>query len=148
MLKTLAAKYQSTVSKMAAKHKATIETPHGLRTCFQARIHREGKPDLIATFGGIPLKRNKDAVLVDRAPGPVPTPRKELLQRLLARRCELCKDVGKIVVHQVRKLASLGKPGPDQPIWAATMATMRRKTLMVCAACHDVIHHTPVTNAA
>jgi group II intron reverse transcriptase/maturase len=148
MLKTLAAKYQSSVSRMAAKHKATIETPHGLRTCFQARIHREGKPDLIATFGGIPLKRNKDAVLVDRAPGPAPTPRKELLQRLLARRCELCKDAGKTVVHQVRKLASLGKPGPDQPIWAAVMATMRRKTLMVCVACHDVIHHTPATNAA
>jgi group II intron reverse transcriptase/maturase len=148
MLKTLAAKYQSTVSKMAAKYKATIETPQGLRTCFQTRIHREGKPDLIATFGGIPLKRRRDAVLIDRVPGPAPTPRKELLRRLLARRCELCKNAAKIVVHQVRKLASLGKPGPDQPLWAATMAKMRRKTLMVCAACHDVIHHTPVTNAA
>lgn len=53
-----------------------------------------------------------------------------------------------MTVHQVRKLVSLGKPGPGQPIWAATMANMRRKTLTVCAACHDVIHHTPVTNTA
>src|SRR5262250_1094505 len=74
MLKTLAAKYQSTVAKMATKYKTTIETPHGLRTCFQARIHREGKPDLVATFGGIPLARKKNAVLTDRVPGPVPMP--------------------------------------------------------------------------
>ena len=41
MLKTLAAKHRSTVTKMAAKYKAKINTPHGLRTCLQAR--REGK---------------------------------------------------------------------------------------------------------
>jgi group II intron reverse transcriptase/maturase len=148
MLKTLAAKYQSTVSKMAARYTAKIETPYGLRTCFEARIQREGKQDLVARFGGIPLVRARNAVLIDRVPGPVPTPRKELLRRLLARRCELCKDATKVVIHQVRKLASLGKPGPGQPIWAAKMAAMRRKTLVVCAACHDVVHNTPVTNAA
>jgi hypothetical protein len=38
MLKTLAAKHKSTVTKTAARYKATIETPHGLRTCFEARI--------------------------------------------------------------------------------------------------------------
>jgi group II intron reverse transcriptase/maturase len=148
MLKTLAAKYQSTVSKMATKYKTTIKTPEGPRTCFEARIHREGKQDLVAKFGGIPLVRKKNAVLTDRVPGPVPTPRKELLRRLLARRCELCKHVTNVVVHQVRKLASLGTPGPDQPRWATVMAKIRRKTLVVCAACHDVIHHTPVAHAA
>ena len=54
MLKTLAAKHQSTVSKMATKHKAKIETRYGLRTCFEARIHRNGKPDLVARFGRSP----------------------------------------------------------------------------------------------
>ena len=39
MLKTLAAKYQSTVSKMAIRYTAKTETPQGLRTCFEARIH-------------------------------------------------------------------------------------------------------------
>ncbi|MCA1671013.1 MAG: maturase, partial [Actinobacteria bacterium] len=38
MLKTLAAKHNSTVSKMANKHKAKIETPAGTRTCFEARV--------------------------------------------------------------------------------------------------------------
>jgi hypothetical protein len=68
LLKTLAAKHQSTVSKMAAKHQAKIETRYGLRTCFEARVHRGGKPDLVARFGGVPLVRNRDSVIVDRVP--------------------------------------------------------------------------------
>ena len=43
-----------------------------------------------------------------RIPCRVPYPRKELIIRLHARRCELC---GKMLVHQVRNLASLGEPG-------------------------------------
>jgi hypothetical protein len=148
MLKTLAAKYQSTVSKMAAKYQAKIETPHGLRTCFETRVHRDGKPDLVARFGGIPLVRDKDAVIVDRVPPPALHPRKELIHRLLARRCEVCGDPGRTLVHQVRKLASLGPAGSDQPAWAALMARKRRKTLVVCRPCHDVIHANPVTIAA
>jgi group II intron reverse transcriptase/maturase len=148
MLKTLAAKYQSTVSKMATKYQAKIQTRHGPRTCFEARIHRNGKPDLVARFGGIPLLRDKDAVLTDRVPAPAPHPRKELVHRLLTRRCELCGDPGKVLVHQVRKLSSLGPAGPDQPAWAALMAAKHRKTLVVCTACHDTIHAHPVTTAA
>jgi group II intron reverse transcriptase/maturase len=148
MLKTLSAKHKSTVTKMAAKHKAKIETPYGLRTCFEARIQRDGKRDLVARFGGIPLVRKKDAVLNDRAPGPPPCPRKELIHRLLARRCELCGQAGEVLVHQVRRLTSLGAPGPGQPDWAAKMAKMRRKTLIACRACHDVIHGRPAMNTA
>lgn len=148
MLKTLAAKHQSSVSKMAAKYTAKIQTPHGLRTCYEARIQRGSKPDLVARFGGIPLVRNMDAVLSDRVPGRPPTPRKELIHRLLTRRCELCGDPGTVVVHQVRKLTSLGVTGPGQPAWAKKMARMRRKTLVVCASCHDLIHAQPVTKAA
>ena len=148
MLKTLAAKHQSTVSKMAAKYAAKIETDYGLRTCFEARIRRDNKPDLVARFGGIPLIRKKDAALIDRVPTRPPHPRKELIHRLLTRRCELCSDPGKVIIHQVRKLTSLGQTGPDQPAWAAKMAQMHRKTLVVCGLCHDTIHATPVTNAA
>jgi hypothetical protein len=45
-----------------------------------------------------------------------------------------------VQAHQVRKLADLGTPGPAQPQWANLMARMRRKTLIVCAACHQLIH--------
>ncbi|WP_127933669.1 hypothetical protein [Nonomuraea polychroma] len=40
-------------------------------------------------------------------------------------------------------------PGPDQPAWAALMIKKRRKTLVVCRACHEAIHHgQPAANAA
>jgi len=53
-----------------------------------------------------------------------------------------------VLVHQVRKLANLGPVEPSQPAWATLMATKRRKTLVVCAACHDLIHAHPITTAA
>ena len=43
MLKTLAAKHRSTVTTMAARHKAKTETSDGLRTCFEARKKRDGQ---------------------------------------------------------------------------------------------------------
>jgi hypothetical protein len=141
MLKTLAAKHQSTVVKMAAKHRAKIETPYGLRTCYEARVERTGKQPLVARFGGIPLVRNAKAVIIDRLPShQVSHPRKELVCRLLARRCELCEEPGKVLVHQVRSLASLGKPSAGSPPWAALMIKKGRKTLVVCRPCHDAIH--------
>jgi hypothetical protein len=140
MLKTLACKYDSTVRKMAARYKAKIDTPHGLRTCFQVVVEREGRKPLIARFGGIPLKRQKKAVLHDRIPERVTYPRKELPLRLLAGKCEICEHTGNVTVHHVRKLADLGQPGPSQPAWAKLMAKRRRKTLVVCVTCHDAIH--------
>jgi group II intron reverse transcriptase/maturase len=148
MLKTLALKHRSTVTKMAARHKAKIETSDGLRTCFEARKHREGRKDLVARFGGITLRQNRRAVIRDPVPGPPLYPRKELIRRLRKRECELCETGATVAVHQVAGLKELGRPGPGQPAWAALMAEMRRKTLIVCAACHEYIHATPAANAA
>jgi hypothetical protein len=148
MLKTLAARHRSTVTKMAARYAAVIETSDGPRRCFEARKAREGRKDLVARFGGIPLRQNRRAVITDTAPVPVLFPRKELVRRLRTRRCEVCECAATVTVHQVAKLADLGGNRPGQPAWAALMARMRRKTLIVCAACHDHIHATPVTQAA
>jgi group II intron reverse transcriptase/maturase len=142
LLKTLACKHKTTVNKMAARHKAKISTPHGLRTCFEASVQRDGRPPLTARFGGIPLVRNKDAVLADQVPVQPPR-RKELILRLLNGTCEACGKTGERVhVHQVRKLADLQQKGQPQPAWAQLMARRRRKTLIVCASCHDSIHTT------
>jgi group II intron reverse transcriptase/maturase len=148
MLKTLAAKHQSTASKMAARHKAKVITGDGPRTCFQARRKRQGKPDLVARFGGIILRQDRRAVITDPAPVRVRVPRRELLARLRKRECELCETGTTVAVHQVTGLRELGKPGPGQPAWAALMAKKRRKTLIVCAPCHDWIHTNPVAHAA
>ena len=59
---------------MAARYKAKIETSDGLRTCFEARKHRQGKKDLVARFGGIPLRQDRRAVIRDPAPPRHPIP--------------------------------------------------------------------------
>jgi group II intron reverse transcriptase/maturase len=140
MLKTLAGKHRSPVSKMAARHKAKIATPHGPRTCFEARIERDGRQPLVARFGEIPLHRRKTAMVLDRQPTRADYPHKELLTRLLADICEICQQAGEVQVHHIRQLKDLGAPGPPQPQWAKAMARRRRKTLVVCATCHGLIH--------
>ncbi len=139
MLKTLAGKHNSSVSKMAARYKTKIVTPHGLRTCFEATMARDNRRELVARFGGIALKRQKTATLVDRSTGPV-YPHKELIARLQKDRCELCQSTGKVEVHHVGSLAALNRPGVIAAPWTQIMAKRRRKTLVVCASCHAMIH--------
>lgn len=147
MLKTLAAKHHSSVAKMAARYKARIETSGGKRTCFEARKERTGQKPMISRFGGIPLRPDRRAVIADPGPPPVHLPPRELIYRLRKRWCELCEKHATVEVHQVTRLADLGKAGPLQPGWAALMTRMRRKTLVVCDNCHAFIHATPITHA-
>jgi hypothetical protein len=147
MLKTLAAKHGSTVTKMARKYQAKTATPYGPRTCFEATVERAGRKPLVARFGGIPLKRQDKAILIDRQPAPAARP-KELITRLRAGRCEWCEQRAPVEVHQVAKLADLARPGRPQPAWAHLMARMRRKTLVVCIPCHQAIHARQPTAAS
>jgi hypothetical protein len=142
LLKTLARKHKSTVSKMARKHKAVAVTPDGPRACLQAIVQRDrDRKPLVARFGGIPLKRQRTAVITDLRPTMVTVAGNELIHRLLAGRCELCQSRIGLQVHHIRKLADLNKPGrPEPTAWVHAMAQRRRKTLVVCAACHHDIH--------
>jgi group II intron reverse transcriptase/maturase len=139
MLKTLAGKHGSSVSKMAARYKAKIQTSHGPRTCFEASMARDSRKELVARFGGIVLKRQKTAVLTDRLTGPV-YPHKELIRRLRTSRCELCRGAEDLQVHHVRSLADLNRSAQPQSEWVQWMIRRRRKTLVVCGACHERIH--------
>lgn len=147
LLKTLAGKHRSTVSKMARKHKATINTPVGPGKCLQANTMRPGRKPLVARFGGIPLRRKKNAYLVDMSTVRTTARPKELITRLLAGRCELCGQTDGIVVHHVRKLADLAHRKQPHPAWIAAMLRKRRKTLVVCRDCHATIHATVDGNA-
>ncbi|WP_211303224.1 reverse transcriptase/maturase family protein [Streptomyces milbemycinicus] len=140
MLKTLAAKHRSSVSKMAAKHKARIDSPNGPRVCFEARIERKNRKPLVARFGGIPLQRQRAAELSDREPVRVDYPQKELIARLLADTCEICGSKGNVQVHHVRALADLAHAGWQPSDWARVMLRRRRKTVVACDVCHDRIH--------
>lgn len=137
----------ATVAKMARKYKASIDTDHGVRACFQVTVQRDqGKKPLVARFGGIPLIRKRTAVMTDLKPIMATVKRNELIHRLLAGRCELCEGTAGLQVHHIRKLADLNKPGrPERPSWMHLMAMRKRKTLVVCETCHQNIHTGRVT---
>lgn len=142
LLKTLAQKHRSSVAAMARKYRARTTTPHGTLKCFQVVVQRkEGRKPLVAQFGGIPLRRRKEAVLVDQESSYRRFDRVELIQRLLADECELCGGTDNIQVHHIRKLADLAQRGrKETPFWQQVMAARRRKTLVVCRDCHAAIH--------
>jgi hypothetical protein len=101
----------------------------------------KGKNPLVAQFGGIPLRRKQDAVILDHTPQFLMINRSELVQRVLADLCELCGSNERVEVHHIRKLADLEKPGrKEKPVWVKQMAARRRKTLVVCRKCHEEIH--------
>jgi hypothetical protein len=127
---------------MAQKYTATTQTPKGPRKCLKVEVQREnGKKPLVAQFGGIPLQRKQDAILVDHTPQFYMTSQSELLKRVLAETCELCGSKAQLEVHHIRKLADVEKLGKKaKPKWMKHMAARRRKTLVVCRRCHDAIH--------
>ena len=91
LAKTLANKHQTPRRKLIRRYKSTVQTEHGKRACLQVVVQRgNGKRPLVARFGGIPLKRKRQAVLVDRKPQLYRFNRNELIKRLLADECELC----------------------------------------------------------
>jgi group II intron reverse transcriptase/maturase len=142
LLSTLAAKYQSSPTKMIKRYRAIVQTPHGPHKCFQATLERaKGKKPLRAQFGGIPLVHQKEAVLNENVPALIRYEQKEVVRRLLAGKCDLCQIREQhCVVHQIRQLTDLEKMGPQRPRWAHLMLKRRRKTLIVCQACHYDIH--------
>lgn len=141
LLKTLAHKHKASVNKMSRKYKSTVVTAHGPRKCLEVQLKREDKSHLIARFGGIPLVVGSQRDIKDDYLGRKSLGRTELVSRLLAQKCEVCKSTQEIEVHHIRKLADLEKKGrKSKPEWVKLMASRQRKTMVVCRKCHDDIH--------
>ena len=142
LAKTLAAKHKTTSQKVFRSYKSTVSTEHGQRKCLKVMVTRDkGKSPLVAQFGGIPLKRKRQAILIDQRPQRYGFARNELVQRLLAEECELCGSTVDIEVHHVCALRDLNVKGrAEKPLWVQAMAARRRKTLVVCRPCHLDAH--------
>ncbi|MDA7979470.1 MAG: reverse transcriptase domain-containing protein [Pirellulales bacterium] len=140
LTRTLAYKLRISQPKVYQRYATTIETERGPRRVLEVRIERSGKKPLIARWGAISLARRLDTTLYDREPVPKIN-MSELVWRLLADECELCGSQDNVQVHHIRALKDLQKPGrPQKPLWVQVMAARRRKTLVVCHACHRAIH--------
>jgi len=141
MLKTLAAKHKTTVRAMAKKYRVTRTD---LRTmapmvAYEVEVLRPGKRSLIATFGGFSLKR-QDKEIIDDQISRNRNGRTEILERLLADKCENCGSTGDCQVHHVRKLADLLKRKGSRPGWVHMMILRARKTMVLCRDCHTALH--------
>ena len=132
-LKTLAAKHQSTVRKMAAKHRqgrdfvVTPTTKEGNTrryTLFKLRNWKSPKPKENADnipHTGIFLANNRNS----------------LKERLAANLCEFCgKSGGYFEVHHIRKL----KDVKGKEAWERILIARRRKTMVLCNECHALLH--------
>ena len=141
LLKTLAGKHKTTMSALRRKYQTTTTTAEGKTLqCLEVQIERDEKPPLIARFGGISLTRIVRAVLND-TPYVDKNSRSELIDRLRADTCELCKSRDQVEVHHIRKLADLNMKGRREvPEWKKQMAAMHRKTLILCRNCHVKLH--------
>lgn len=139
---TLSNKLRITVQQVYARFTARIQTDHGPRKVLQVVVERgEGKPPLIAQWGGICLARTQKAAYLDDDPHPIYNSHSELLERLLTQCCELCGSHDNIEVHHIRALKDLKRKGrAERPKWVEIMAARRRKTLVLCQVCHKVVH--------
>ena len=141
LVHTLADKFKTSVNRIYRRYRKTVEVPHGTQKVLEVIVDRgPRKKPLVARFGGIELRWQKHAILNDH-PKEVFSVRSEVVQRLLAQKCELCGAEGICQVHHVHKLADLNRPGQgEKPPWIKRMAARRRKTLVVCQKCHEAIH--------
>lgn len=137
LVRTLANKLRCSAREVTRRYRTRIETAEGSFSVLQIVVDRgPTKKPLEAHFGGISLAWNLRAS-IGETPTTVWNGRSELLERLSAEKCELCGSTTDIEVHHIRKLADLR--GGSR--WEQVMAARRRKTLVVCRACHDSIHH-------
>jgi len=144
LTKTLARKYRITVPQVYQRFRAVLDTEHGPRRGLQVTVDRGGgKKPLVAQWGGISLARDlTPTVLNDDPPKIWSGRRSELVQRLLADTCELCGSQHQVEVHHIRALKDLNPTRrKEPPEWVVRMASRRRKTLVVCRACHEAIHY-------
>jgi group II intron reverse transcriptase/maturase len=142
LTRTLAAKLRISVPEVYRRYRVEIlGEDRQRRAGLEVQVPREGKPPLVAQWGGISLAWSIDATLDDQN---VPfrfANTTEIVQRLLADTCELCGSRDRIQVHHIRALKSLKRKGrSDKPLWMTVMAARRRKTLVVCHQCHVDIH--------
>ncbi len=143
LTKTLANKFKTSRRKIYRRFQTLHQNEYGTYKVLEVTVDRgPDKAPLVARFGGIPLRWNKWVTINDTKTKPIWSGRSEVVERLLAQKCELCGAEDNIEVHHIRKLADLERKGrTDKRKWVQIMAARRRKTLVVCQNCHHDVHY-------
>jgi hypothetical protein len=145
LLKTIARKEKTSASRVLGKYGLEMRTRDGKgRKKLLSVRYMTQDGEKVMTYFDEPLTTHKqpmsysDELLIVR-------PRCQLIERINARRCEYCgKEEVEIHVHHIRKLKDVvrryRKRGKTVPEWVMRMARMNRKTLALCADCHEWLH--------
>jgi len=144
LVKTLAKKFKTTVSRVFAKYRKPLTVNGETFTSLQVIVPTKHGVQVIY-WGAVSLKvekPGKQPLHDTRHFEPWGDVRSDLVQRLRADTCELCGHEGDCVVHHVYKLADLKTrwAGREKPEWIKRMIALQRKTLIVCRPCHADIH--------
>lgn len=133
LLKTLAHKHKTSVSKVAKQ----LKTEDG----YVLIVPGEKKTRIIKLFQ---LKDLKPALpnnpKIDEQPNTYvwTLGRSEVTKRLNREQCEYCETrQGPFEVHHIRKLKDVAK---GKALWQRMMAARNRKTLVLCQRCHHQLH--------
>ena len=131
-LKTLAAKHRSKISKVLALYKdgkgewgIPYQTKKGMKRMYFAKYKD--------------CKGKADSDTIVKAAHQYAHSTTSFESRLKARVCEVCglTDAERYEIHHVNKVKNL----KGKAAWELIMIAKRRKTIVVCHACHMMIHH-------
>ena len=134
LIKTLASKHKVRKSQILARLNNGNE--------FILKYRVKGKEHSITVFRLKHLNRNTEVWNVDEIPHiwHLTLARNELVKRLNRDECEYCGAVNvPTEVHHVRKLKDL-KTKRNLLEWQKVMIARRRKTLVLCRDCHNLLH--------
>jgi RNA-directed DNA polymerase len=129
LLATLSNKHKSTINKMHKKLSKNGELVHLMNV--------KGKSQRVVVYKLKHLKKPPRAADVDNKRNTLVFTQTgtQIIQRLNAGECEYCKRTdGYFEVHHKHKLAN------THPAIKRVMAAMRRKTMVLCVPCHDMLH--------
>ena len=133
----------SLVKTLASKHKTKVSrTLSTLRQngYIALRYENKGEPKYLRLFKlselkAIPQRHRK----IDELPNTFTySSMNELLRRWYAQECEVCgKTQGYFEIHHIHKLKDI-KDGKQK--WQKRMIARKRKTIILCVECHDLLH--------
>lgn len=152
LLKTVARKEKCSVAQVLTRYGVDVKLKQksGTRKLIGV-TYQTNKGDKTLTYFDEPLRKKNQPQQGLAAQGvlPITIPlRHRILDRLNANKCELCgyqsNTSSQFEVHHIRKLRDIKqkyqKRGQHIPNWVLAMASLNRKTLVVCKPCHSAIH--------
>lgn len=152
LVKTIARKEKCSVAQVISKYGVDVKRKQDTgtrRIVGTTYLTKEGKKTI--TYFNDPIKKREKPQESKGANGQllgIATKRHQILERINVQECELCgllpKSRNDLEVHHIRKLKDIkrkyARRGDNVPQWVLRMCSLRRKTLVICKACHRSIH--------